>query len=62
MNLLRPVQRWIAQSTATEPDWFEGLSLTQDDIDRELLYPLPAAKPLPTPAVAVTWIAEEAHA
>jgi hypothetical protein len=62
MKLLRPVQRWIAQSTLTEPDWFEGLTLTQEDIDQELLYPVSAAKPDAQRPVAIAWIREEINA
>jgi hypothetical protein len=62
MKLLRPVQRWIAQSTATEPDWIAGLSITQEDIDRELLYPVPVAKPNAQIPVAITWLGEELNA
>ncbi len=37
MNLLRPVRRWIARRIPSEASWLEGLEITQEDIDHELL-------------------------
>ncbi len=63
-KLLRPVRRWIAGKPLNGPTWFEGLTITQEDIDRELLRgrrdmdPEPAAQ---RPAT-VTWLSEEVNA
>lgn len=62
MNLLRPVRHLIARKPATQADWLEGLSITQHDIDNELLsrelaVPTDAEATGPRPA-AVTWLSE----
>jgi hypothetical protein len=63
-KLLRPVRRWIAGKPLNGPTWFEGLTITQEDIDRELLRghrDMDPEKPAPRPAT-VTWLGEEAKA
>ena len=67
MNLLRPVRNWISRLPAPEPSWFDGLDITQADIDGELLHPdafplSAAAWPSEPRPMTASWYPEELRA
>lgn len=62
MNLLRPVSDWIFRNPFAFSGWLEGLEITQDDIDSELLHPDAATESSPALPVNVTWMEEEVRA
>lgn len=59
MILRLPIRPWMTRDPLDFSDWLDGVRLTQEEVDRELLMTLEA----PPPALAaVAGISEEAHA
>lgn len=59
MKLLLPVRRWIARKPTARPAWIDGLELTQEDIDRELLLSVSAASCVDQRPATIAWLPAE---
>lgn len=58
MMIRLPFRPWVAPNPLDFSDWLDGVQLTQEEVDRELLTADTAS-----PALApVAWLSEEAHA